>query len=72
MIGCSTIVSMRRNYLKMTLIVQLVSDCQVPFHSFSWLRLFSLLAWISCYKSCTHSEPNYASTTWIIIQFRYP
>lgn len=56
----------------MTLIVQLVSDCQVPFHSFSWLRLFSLLAWISCYKSCTHSEPNYDSTTWIVIQFRYP
>lgn len=55
----------------MILIVQLVSDCQAPF--FLMVELFSLLTQIGfLIKSCTHSEPNYDSTTWIIIQFRYP
>lgn len=61
--------------LKMILIVQLVSYCQALLWLDSDPGISPLLAqdqFVIALKSCTHSEPNYASTTWIIIQFRYP
>lgn len=61
--------------LKMILIVQLVSYCQALLwlDSDSWHFSITCLGLVRyCLKELHHSEPNYDSTTWIVIQFRYP
>lgn len=57
------------------LIVQLVSDCQALLwlDSDPWHFSITCLGLVRyCLKELHHSEPNYDSTTWFTIQFRYP